>query len=100
FLAKSAAVCDSTWPVSMPSSVFASVKPLYDVWLNDLSSKPPESDTMQALKAAPPALALGALAGALGAAEEAPVPGGSAQLVRVRAAVLIRAPARVRMFFT
>jgi hypothetical protein len=68
--------------------------------LNDLSSKPPESEIMQALKAAPAALALDALAGALGAAEEPPVPGASAQLVRVRAAALIRAPARVRVFFT
>jgi len=55
---------------------------------------------MQALKAAPAALALDALAGALGAAEEPPVPGASAQLVRIRAAALIRAPARVRVFFT
>jgi len=55
---------------------------------------------MQALKAAPPPLALGALAGALDAAEEPPVPGASAQLVRVSAAALIKAPARVRIFFT
>src|ERR671920_1881935 len=54
FLAKSAVVGDSTSPVSMPSSVLASVRPLYEVWLNDLSSKPPESDTMQALNASPP----------------------------------------------
>jgi hypothetical protein len=76
--------------------------PLKDVWLNDLSSKPLVSEIMQALNsaAAPDPLALGALAGALGAAEELAVPGASAQLVRVRAAALIRAPARVRIFFT
>src|SRR5215210_5220710 len=65
----------------------ASVRPLYEVWLNDLSSKPPESDTMQALKSellAPPlALALLLLL-ALGAADEPPVPGAWAQLARVR----------------
>jgi len=57
---------------------------------------------MQALNpaAAPDALALGALAGALGAAEEPPVPGASAQLARVRAAAHIRAPAKVSVFFT
>jgi len=53
---------------------------------------------MQALKAAPAALAL-ALAGALGAADE-PVPGASAQLVRVKAAAQIKAAAKVRIFFT
>ena len=38
--------------------VLASVRPLYEVWLNDLSSKPPESETMQALKSPPRRLAL------------------------------------------
>src|ERR687889_1376640 len=87
FPAKSEALEDSTSPVSMPSSLAASVRPLYEVWLNDLSSKPPESDTMQALKsellALAPALALPLLL-ALGAADEPPVPGASAQLARVR----------------
>src|SRR3954469_19376210 len=82
FLAKSEAVLDSTSPVGMPSWVFASVSPLYEVWLNDLSSKPPESDTMQALNPAPPpadVLEL-ALAPAGGAAEvPPPVPGALAQ---------------------
>jgi hypothetical protein len=64
-----------------------------------LSSKPPESETMQALNAAPEALALGALAGALGAADE-PVPGAWAQLLSVRAAAHTRPLARVRVFFT
>jgi hypothetical protein len=68
--------------------------------LNDLSSKPPESETMQALKAAPDALALGALAGALGAADEPPVPGAWAHPVRVKAAAHTRTPARVRVCFT
>jgi hypothetical protein len=53
---------------------------------------------MQALKAAPDALAL-ALPGALGAAEE-PVPGARAQLVSVKAAAQIRPAAIVRVFFT
>ncbi|HEX5384148.1 MAG TPA: hypothetical protein VFW54_05870 [Propionibacteriaceae bacterium] len=54
---------------------------------------------MQALNAAPEALALGALAGALGAADE-PVPGAWAQLPSVKAAAQTRPPARVRVFFT
>jgi hypothetical protein len=54
---------------------------------------------MQALKAAPAPLALGATPDALGAADE-PVPGASAQLVRIRAAAQIRPLARVRGFFT
>src|SRR6476646_8481858 len=41
---------DSTWAVWTPRSAFASVRPLSEVWLNDLSSKPPESDTSHALK--------------------------------------------------
>src|SRR6478672_13736180 len=41
---------DSTCAVWTPRSVFASVRPLSEVWLNDLSSKPPESETSQALK--------------------------------------------------
>src|SRR3954453_14175633 len=64
--AKSEAFFDSTWPVGMPSPDAASVIPLYEVWLNDLSSNPPESDTMQALNPALLALAL-PLALALGA---------------------------------
>jgi hypothetical protein len=48
--------------------------PFKDVWLNDLSSKPFVSEIMQALKAAPEALAL-ALPEALGASEAVPVPG-------------------------
>jgi len=52
---------------------------------------------MQALKAAPEALAL---AEALGASEAAPVPGACAQLANVRAAAHTSAPARVRVFFT
>jgi hypothetical protein len=51
---------------------------------------------MQDLKAAPDALAL-ALPGVLGAADE-PVPGAWAQLVRVKAAAHISAPAKVRVF--
>jgi hypothetical protein len=54
---------------------------------------------MQALNAAPAPLAL-ALAGALGAADELPVPGASAQLVRVKAAAHTKAPVNVRVFFT
>src|SRR6187431_2740356 len=72
FFAKSAAVWDSTSPVSMPNSVLASVRPLYEVWLNPLSSKPPESETMQALKSPPDALALVL---PLGAADGVLVPG-------------------------
>ena len=98
FLAKSAAVWDSTSPVSMPNSVLASVRPLYEVWLNDLSSKPPESETMQALKPPPPhALALVL---PLGAADGVLVPGAWAQADRVRAAAPISAPARVIDLFT
>src|SRR6478752_3607612 len=41
---------DSTWAVWTPRSALASVRPLSEVWLNDLSSKPPESDTSHALK--------------------------------------------------
>src|SRR5215212_4262492 len=84
FLAKSEAVLDSTSPVGMPSWVLASVSPLYEVWLNDLSSKPPESDTMQALNPAPPPADALALAG--GAAEVSPpVPGALAQPATARA---------------
>jgi hypothetical protein len=72
--------------------------PFKDVWLNDLSSKPFVSEIMQALKAAPEALAL--LPEALGASEAAPVPGALAQLANVRAAAHTSAPARVRVFFT
>jgi hypothetical protein len=54
---------------------------------------------MHALNAAPAPLAL-ALAGALDAAEELPVPGASAQLVSVNAAAHTRAPVKVRDFFT
>ena len=53
---------------------------------------------MQALKPAPPPEALVL---ALGAAEPSgAAPGGSAQLVKVRAAALSSAPARVKVFFT
>src|SRR6478672_788281 len=41
---------DSTCAVWTPRSVLASVRPLSEVWLNDLSSKPPESETSHALK--------------------------------------------------
>ena len=41
---------DSTCAVWMPRSALASVRPLSEVWLNDLSSKPPESETSHALK--------------------------------------------------
>jgi len=54
---------------------------------------------MHASNAAPAPLAL-ALAGALDAADELPVPGAPAQLVRVNAAAHIRAPIKVRVFFT
>jgi hypothetical protein len=53
--AYSASDCDSTSPVLMPRSSLAATRPSCDVWLNDLSSKPPESETMQALKLAAPA---------------------------------------------
>src|ERR671929_336061 len=43
---------DSTSPVLMPRSCAAFSSPSCEVWLNDLSWKPPESDTMQALKLA------------------------------------------------
>ena len=41
---------DSTSPVCTPIVSAALSRPSCEVWLNDLSSKPPESDTMQALK--------------------------------------------------
>src|SRR3954465_11694971 len=83
----------------MPSWVLASVRPLYAVWLNDLSSKPPESETMHALNAASPAPA--EEADPLGAAElPASVPGACAQPARARAAGGARGPTRVRVFFT
>src|SRR5689334_15504761 len=41
---------DSTLAVWMPNWVAASVWPLSAVWLKPLSSKPPESETMHALK--------------------------------------------------
>ena len=53
---------------------------------------------MQALKASPLAVVLPVAVG--GAEVSVAVPGGSAQLVRVRAAALISAPARVNVFFT
>src|SRR4029453_17169915 len=82
----------------MPSSACASVKPLWEVWLNDLSLKPPSSETMQALKPAPRAAGAPGLSAAGGDAP--PVPGASAQLVRVRAAAQTNAPTSVRCFFT
>src|SRR4051794_23556114 len=83
----------------MPSWVLASVRPLYAVWLNDLSSKPPESETMHALNAASPAPP--EEADPLGAAElPASVPGACAQPDRASAAEVARAPTRVRVFFT
>ena len=41
---------DWTWAVWMPKSFDRVGQALERVWLNDLSSKPPESETMQALK--------------------------------------------------
>jgi hypothetical protein len=41
---------DSTSAVCTPSSSAARSMPSCEVWLNDLSLKPPESETMQALK--------------------------------------------------
>src|SRR3712207_4720963 len=79
----------------MPSWVLASVSPLYEVWLNDLSSNPPESETMHALNPAPPAEAL-VLALVVGAAEvPVPVPGASAQPANIRPAALTIAAAVV-----
>src|ERR671921_663007 len=43
---------DSTSPVLTPSVCLAVSSPSCEVWLNDLSWKPPESETMQALKSA------------------------------------------------
>src|SRR5680860_334712 len=42
--------CDSISAVVTPRLVLAFTRPSCEVWLNDLSSKPPESETMQALK--------------------------------------------------
>ena len=53
---------------------------------------------MQALIASPPPVGLPLAVG--GAEVSVPVPGGSAQLVKVRTAALISAPARVNVFFT
>src|SRR5690606_29019659 len=101
FLAKSAVLVDSTWPVSMPSSVLASVRPLYEVWLNDLSSKPPASDTMQALKSAAPAAGDEAVPSDGGAAVSAvPAPGGSAHPAIVSAITAASAGPNMRDFFT
>src|SRR3954452_25457353 len=97
--AKSEAFFDSTWPVGMPSSDAASAMPLYEVSLNDLSSNPPESETMQALNPALLALAL-PLVLALGAAEEPPVPGAWAQAARVRTTAALSAGPQNRDFFT
>src|SRR5919202_100998 len=48
----SAGEFDSTSPVFTPRSFAAFSRPSCDVWLNDLSWNPPESETMQALKLA------------------------------------------------
>src|SRR4051794_36828904 len=48
--AYSASEFDSTSAVWTPNCSAAATRPSWPVWLNDLSSKPPESDTMQALK--------------------------------------------------
>ena len=48
--ANSEGALDSTSPVWTPMFSAALCRPSCEVWLNDLSSKPPESDTMQALK--------------------------------------------------
>src|SRR5215208_4543891 len=50
--ANSEGALDSTSPVWTDMSSSAFTRPSCEVWLNDLSSKPPESDTMQALKSA------------------------------------------------
>src|SRR5665647_710438 len=59
--AKSLVLFDSTAFSVTPSSAAACLAPSYDNWLNDLSSKPPASDTMQGRNllvalALPPAL--------------------------------------------
>src|SRR3954447_25306679 len=41
---------DSTSPVLTPRSLAAFSRPSCEVWLNDLTWKPPESETMHALK--------------------------------------------------
>src|SRR5919205_1170021 len=41
---------DSTSPVLTPRSCAAFSRPSWEVWLNDLSWNPPESETMHALK--------------------------------------------------
>src|SRR5690606_11009739 len=46
----SVCACDSISPSCTPSCSAASSRPSCEVWLNDLSSKPPSSETMQALK--------------------------------------------------
>src|SRR5919112_2234524 len=46
----SAGEFDSTSPVLTPRSLAAASSPSCEVWLKDLSWKPPESETMQALK--------------------------------------------------
>src|SRR3954470_11287709 len=43
---------DSTSPVLTPRCFAADTSPSCEVWLKDLSWKPPESETMQALKLA------------------------------------------------
>src|SRR3954452_10494791 len=48
--AYSASEEDSTSAVVTPRSAAALTRPSCEVWLKDLSSNPPESDTMQALK--------------------------------------------------
>ncbi|GAA2098312.1 hypothetical protein GCM10009841_11380 [Microlunatus panaciterrae] len=68
--------------------------------MKEASSKPPESETMHALKSPAPA-ALGVELGLLlGAALEPPVPGGWAHPPRVRARALSTAGASRRDFFT
>src|SRR5665647_481267 len=68
FGVKSVSAVDSTFTSVMPRSFLALSRPSAPDWLNDLSSKPPWSETMQPLKLAaalPPDLVALVLSGAL-----------------------------------
>ena len=95
-VAKSEVVLDCASFCLTPSWATASVRPLWEVWLKDLSSKPPASETMQAVKSEAGAAAVEAPpAGADGAAVFAG--GGVAQPASSRAAAR---PEPMRDFFT
>src|SRR3954451_1851508 len=91
---------DSTSAVCTPRSVLAFSRPSWEVWLNDLSLKPPESETMHALKSGCCSAGAELLLSALGVGSALLLVSRSPQPANVSAATPMTAAATRAVFLT